>query len=99
MVRRMIKKAPWLALLLAGACARHTRDDAPPPPSTTEAPVYLSPARYLVRVSMAVRGTRPSTQDLDDVERDPAAIERIVDGYLESDAFGAMLRDLHEESL
>src|SRR5688572_28442775 len=63
------------------------------------APVYLSPSEHLVRISMALRGTRPSAEELAAVEADPAALEAIVDGYLDSPNFGETMRDLHNESL
>jgi hypothetical protein len=95
----MTHKPLWLAILLTCACAPHAKSDPPPPPTTSDAPLYLTPARTLVRISMALRGTRPSAKELDDVEQDPNALARIVDAYLESDAFGETLRDMHNESL
>lgn len=62
-------------------------------------PVLLTPREHLVRVSMALRGTRPSADELAAVEADPAAIDGIVDGYLDSPNFGETMRDLHNESL
>ena len=59
----------------------------------------LSPTEHLVRVSMALRGTRPSLQDLEAVEADPDAVEALVDGYLDSPAFGVTVRNLHNEAL
>ena len=61
--------------------------------------VYLSPEDHLVRVSMALRGLRPSLAELDAVAADPEALAGIVDGYLDSPEFGRTIRDLHNESL
>lgn len=62
-------------------------------------PVYLTPTEHLVRVSMALRGTRPSAEELAAVEADPEAIGGIVDGYLDSPNYGETIRDLHNEAL
>lgn len=67
-------------------------DDGPPP-------IYLPPTEHLVRVSMALRGVRPSAQELAAVEADPAAIDGIVDGYLDDPRFGTIVRDLHNDAL
>ncbi len=60
---------------------------------------YLSPAERLNRISMAVRGVRPSSDELAQVSDDPAALESVVDGYLEDPRFGVIVRDLHNEAL
>lgn len=62
-------------------------------------PIYLPPGEHLVRVSMALRGVRPSAEELAAVEADPAAIEGIVDGYLDDPRFGTIVRDLHNDAL
>jgi len=62
-------------------------------------PIYLEPAEHLVRVSMALRGVRPSAEELAAVEADPAALEGIVDGYLDDPRFGTIVRDLHNDAL
>ena len=59
----------------------------------------LTPAEHLARVSMALRGVRPSEEDLRRVEEDPEAIGELVDAYLESDSFGEVIRDLHNDAL
>jgi len=61
--------------------------------------VPLSPTDRLTRISMALRGRRPALAELDAVEADPAALESIVDGYLDDPAFGETIRDLHNEAL
>ncbi len=59
----------------------------------------LDPALRLVRISTALRGRRPSLEELDRVEADPDALPEIVDGYLDSEGFREVIRDLHNDSL
>ncbi len=61
--------------------------------------VPLSPVDQLVRVSMALRGQRPSRGEIAAVEEDPEALAEIVDGYLGDPAFGETIRDMHNEAL
>lgn len=60
---------------------------------------YLTPVEHLVRVSMALRGMRPSEADVEAVEADPEALQGIVDTYLDDPAFGATVMSLHNEAL
>lgn len=60
---------------------------------------FLSPAEHLLRISMALRGVRPSLEELDAVEADADALEGIVDSYLDSARFGATVMDMHNEAL
>ena len=46
---------------------------------------------------MSLRGIRPSPEELDRVRADPEAIAEIVASYVESDAFGLTIRDMHAE--
>ncbi|MEM6995454.1 MAG: hypothetical protein AAF721_33400 [Myxococcota bacterium] len=62
-------------------------------------PVFLSPTEHLVRVSMALRGMRPSAAELATVADDPDALPGIVDEYLESPNFAETIRDLHNDTL
>lgn len=47
---------------------------------------------------MALRGTRPSLEDLDRVQDDPTSLPEIVDEYLVSEQFGEVVRDLHNDA-
>ena len=58
----------------------------------------LSTSDHLLRISMALRGVRPSAADYAAVAEDPAALPGIVDAYLESPEFGAIIRDLHNDA-
>ncbi|MEQ1505249.1 MAG: hypothetical protein ABMB14_23665 [Myxococcota bacterium] len=59
--------------------------------------VPLTPVEHLLRASMAVRGIRPSVAELDAIEADPDALPGLVEGWLDSDEFGATIEDLHAE--
>ncbi|MFN0250636.1 MAG: DUF1585 domain-containing protein [Kofleriaceae bacterium] len=90
-------------LLLAAACTGPAIDDPPPgndagvTPSPTA--VYLTPAQHLTRASLALRGVRPSVEDLQAVDTDPQALGDIVDRYLDTPEFGATIREMHNEAL
>ncbi|MFO0618885.1 MAG: DUF1585 domain-containing protein [Polyangiaceae bacterium] len=92
-LRAMTRRAMPLAMLwaLTGCSSDEPRD--PPPPT------YLSPTAHLTRASMALRGVKPSVDDLVTVATDPSALEGIVDRYLASPEFGKVVRDLHNEAL
>ena len=60
---------------------------------------YLTPTQHLIRASMALRGSRPSLKELETVAADPSKIEGIVREYVETEAFGASIRDLENETL
>ncbi|HWB78927.1 MAG TPA: hypothetical protein VG755_28390 [Nannocystaceae bacterium] len=60
--------------------------------------VPLSPTEQLVRVSMALRGTRPSPDELTAVAADPDALASYVDTYLASPDFGETIRELHDDA-
>jgi hypothetical protein len=82
---------------LAAGCGDADEQSTPERPSADVS--YLSPLEHLARASMALRGMRPTVQELEAVAADPSALEGIVDGYLQSPAFGKVIRDLHNEAL
>lgn len=99
-----MKRAAWLAaaapLFCVAGCS--TDSSGPPPTPVTPPPptvAFLSPTDHLVRASMALRGMRPSTDELRRVQADPTQLPSIVDSYLASDAFGEAIRDLYNEAL
>ncbi len=59
----------------------------------------LSDTDRLARISMALRGIRPSPQELEAIAEDPGALDALVDQYLASPQFGQTIRELHDESL
>lgn len=94
-----------LASFLAGAALvalTACDDNAPPtPPDDTGdgTVVYLTPTQHLTRASLALRGMRPSLEDLRAVDANPDALPAIVDRYLTSPEFGETIRELHNETL
>ncbi len=84
-------------LLLVVACASPSPDTGPSP---VVAPLRYEPLpspRLLRRLSLDLRGTLPSTEELDAVEADPSAYARIRDTYLADPRFEARLVDLYQE--
>lgn len=79
----------WLLTMLwACAPADPPADGAPP-----------DAVDHLIRASVAVRGLRPDEAEVAAVRADPGALEGLVDAWLDSDAFGAAVRDQHAEML
>lgn len=66
--------------------------------SPTDVP-HLTPAERLTRISMALRGVRPSDAELAAIEADPDRLGEAVDNFLHDDRFGAIVRDLHNDAL
>jgi hypothetical protein len=83
-----------LALLAAFACGNDRERPVADPQVT-----FLTPTEHLTRASLALRGVRPSLDELRTVDNDPGALPAIVDRYLSTREFGATIRELHNESL
>src|SRR5689334_14598148 len=82
-----------------GSAAGGAEPAAPADPPPDDSIQYLAPAAHLTRASLALRGRRPSVDELDAVEQDPRYVEAIVDYYLTTPEFGATVRELHAQSL
>ncbi len=94
--------APGSGTIADGSSSGSDGDDAGDSTGEPQHPVeveYLSPVEHLVRVSMALRGMRPSLDEIEAVQTDPDALAGIVEGYLDSPAFGATVMNLHNEAL
>jgi len=59
----------------------------------------LDPVDRAIRISMSVRGVRPTAAELDTVRSDPDALEPLVDQWLDDPAFGLTARDMWAEIL
>ena len=94
MTRRTIPIA--FLLLATTACGG---EDTEPASKTGPAVEYLTPTQHLVRASMALRGVRPSLDEIRAVEEDPSWLPSIVDHYLDTPEFGATIREMHGEQM
>ncbi|HEY4240802.1 MAG TPA: DUF1585 domain-containing protein [Kofleriaceae bacterium] len=90
----------WPTLVLALAACGSDRAapaiDAPPASPTLQ---YLTPAQHLTRASLALRGLRPSVDELQAVTVDPTMLPSFVDQYLASPEFLDVMMELHNEQL
>lgn len=68
-------------------------------PETTEAtgPAEMDPVRLLSRISLDLRGTRPTDDEIASVEADPGALDGLTDDLLADERFEARVRDLYSE--
>lgn len=57
----------------------------------------LDPVSLAIRISLDTRGVRPSTDELDAVDADPEALDRLVEGWLADPRFGDRVEDLFDE--
>lgn len=81
-------------LFLALACSG---GDEPAPAAQDDTIAQMGAARLLNRVSLDLRGTRPTLDELDRVESDPDAIGDVIDEIIRDDRFGARVRSLYSE--
>lgn len=61
--------------------------------------MLLDDTDRLLRISMTLRGTRPSTAEYAAVLADPGALPGLVDGWLDDPRFGDTVRDIENETL
>ncbi|MCB9681551.1 MAG: DUF1800 family protein [Alphaproteobacteria bacterium] len=96
-----------LVLLLAVGCAGVDPDggtddgvDTDTTPSTADGPrQLLSPTEQAVRISTALRARHPTAAELQAVADDPAALDALVDTWLDDPALGATIRSMYAEVL
>src|SRR5687768_7569636 len=90
----IMRTAYALLFVVLGACTENATPTDPTDPPVSPTAVFLSPAQHLTRASMALRGMRPTVEDLRAVEADPTLIPTIVDRYLASPEFGETIKEL-----
>ncbi|MEZ4238260.1 MAG: hypothetical protein R3F59_19340 [Myxococcota bacterium] len=79
-------------VLLLTACG-------PGSPSAPQDYQELDPLAHAVRASMALRGVRPTIAELEQVRRDPQAIDALVDEWVQTPEFGEVAKDMYAEWL
>ena len=57
----------------------------------------MAPVALLTRASLDLRGTRPTDDEIAAVEADPAALDGLLDGFLQDERFGDRVVDLYSE--
>ncbi|MEO0599811.1 MAG: hypothetical protein AAF211_00145, partial [Myxococcota bacterium] len=75
----------WLPLLAAVACGSGEESPTTGGPEEVTAEAARTQA---MRVSMAVRGHRPSLDELDAVSEDPTVLPSLLETWMASPAFG-----------
>jgi hypothetical protein len=83
---------PWRVLLFAALAGTGAMTACQP--TDTAATDGLSPTAVLVRASLDLRGRRPSPDELRQVATNPDALDGLIDGFLEDDAFARRIKDL-----
>lgn len=66
----------------------------PEPAAPVEALPAMAPVDLLTRLSLDLRGRRPSVDEIEAVEADPAALDALAEDMLFDEDFGARVRDL-----
>lgn len=94
------------AVVLLAACATDPADPAPTDapgdaapagPSAEEQVPTMEPVQLLVRASLDLRGTRPTVAEIERVEADPAALDALVEEYMDDPRFEARMVDFWSE--
>jgi len=79
------------------ACSTGTPTPAVDVPGPTDELPQLEPEQLLVRASLDLRGVRPTVDELDRVDDDPAAVETLIEDYLQDPRFGERVISLYSE--
>ncbi len=61
--------------------------------------ILLPPEEQIIRISMALRGTRPSLEEIQQVIDNPDEIYNLAEGYVESSEFTETVKDIYAETL
>ena len=72
--------------------------EPPPTPEVTEESwPEMAPVELLTRASLDLRGTRPTDDEIAEVEADPDALDGLLDEFLHDDRFADRVVDLYSE--
>lgn len=81
-----------LSLLLSCATEFEVQEVVPEPVTEAES---LDPVHLLARISLDVRGVRPSMEEIAQVQADPAAVDTLTEAWLLDERFGERVRALY----
>lgn len=82
--------APSLLMLTLLACATE-------PETEPAAPPQMDAASALTRISIDLRGVRPTTDEIAQVAVDPTALDSLTDSFLHDERFPGRVRDMWSE--
>ncbi len=100
LMRSQTAKAVFISIsLVLEACSSKPAEPSGPPAQPKPVVQALSPPQRLLRASMVLLGKRPSLLEYQAVQHEPQSFEAILDRYLESEAFGASIRQHFTEWL
>src|SRR4051794_141031 len=92
MNRKTILLMTALAALVG--CEKKKAEEKPVPPAPERADVqYMTPVQHLIRISMDLRGTRPTIGELNDIEANPDKIEKYIDAYMADPRFAEKVKE------
>src|SRR6476619_4049295 len=96
-MRRALLVASSSLLLLAG-CSKPPAPEKPAPaePERTDV-TYLTPVQHLIRVSLDLRGTRPSDSELDDIDAHPNKMRHYIRAYMDDPRFADRVKEIWNE--
>ena len=83
-----------LIFLLLAACAP---EPVVQTPGGDDVLGTMDPVRALTRTSLDLRGVRPSSAEVAQVQADPAALDTLTDAFLQDTRFGGRVRDMWSE--
>jgi hypothetical protein len=85
--------------LAAPACAPEDAAPAPPPEETPAPPFMPLPAgAYTAKVKDLLTGEPPTSAEVEQVRADPAALGRLIDGWMETPAFTGKLLHFFQQA-
>src|SRR5438552_10687461 len=87
------------SLLLIGAgCSKPATPEKPAPPEPDRTDVtYLTPVQHLIRISIDLRGTRPTDAELDDIEAHPSKMRHYIRFYMNDPRFAERVKEIWNE--
>jgi len=89
-------------LWLAGCAGEWKIAGEPPVPTTSDttavAPAELASGELLLRLSMDLRGVRPTVDEILAFEADPSTLEAVVDSWLRDPRYGSRVRAVYADA-
>ena len=100
-MKRILVAAALVAAGSVGSGCSKSPEQAKPAPADSERNdvIYLSPMQHLIRLSLDVRGTRPTIAEIEDVERNPERVRFYAHEFLADPRFAERVKEIWNEAL